>query len=451
MFYQLFFFYYVCNLLNIPFGLSSPCHNNCYSNGFCNEFNICQCFAGFEGNDCARRSCPKGHRLSGTISDGNSSIHDLVECSGRGKCNYASGTCICQNEYTGYDCSRMKCMNDCSGHGYCISLRQAANLNIGYIFNRTTTYSQWDADIIYGCNCDLGFIGSDCSQMQCKSGLDPRVTSSYMQTTTLICDCSHSISCSGKFKFQMFGQPSKSWLSASSTKYDVANSIMSFPGIIFTNDISAYLIDGNASICNAQNVTTTKLLMSRFSSDYSSLSFYGNMLSNSFSNGLLYFETIQILECNCFEFTCVNGTFRLVFDGEISERIEIFSSVSIISESLMQMSSIINSGITVKMSKSSFSNICIPGIITNSTISFQASFGNVPQLQVLLSPLNFNKLDSIASTNDSNYISIISFSGQDSEMKICNGIGTCDYSSGQCICPYVSSCKYYYKYDLKYA
>lgn len=33
--------------------------------------------------------------------------------------------------------------------------------------------SVWDADILHGCVCDPGWIGHDCSQLECPRGDDP--------------------------------------------------------------------------------------------------------------------------------------------------------------------------------------------------------------------------------------------------------------------------------------
>lgn len=112
-------------------------------------------------------------------------------------------------------------MNACSGRGECISLGQAAALNDGFLFNRTTKYAQWDANTIFWCRCDPGFTGADCSQRVCPSGVDPRLTSFKYETVTLVCDCRNAGACSGKFKFQFYGVQTQTWLSSSSLAYQV--------------------------------------------------------------------------------------------------------------------------------------------------------------------------------------------------------------------------------------
>lgn len=36
--------------------------------------------------------------------------------------------------------------------------------------------SVWDANILHGCVCDPGWIGHDCSQLECPRGDDPFTT-----------------------------------------------------------------------------------------------------------------------------------------------------------------------------------------------------------------------------------------------------------------------------------
>lgn len=100
-----------------------------------------------------------------TKADDNSA-HQMVECSGRGICERSSGQCNCFNGYEGDNCGRTSCPNECSGHGVCQSLKRfAAEYGI--------TYTGYDAEKEFGCLCDLGFRGQDCSMVECPSGADP--------------------------------------------------------------------------------------------------------------------------------------------------------------------------------------------------------------------------------------------------------------------------------------
>ena len=102
----------------------------------------CTCFTGYEGNDCSRRSCPTGPQFS-DIPYAADEAHQYAECSGKGVCDYQTGACKCNTGYSGRNCGHLGCINDCSDHGICMSLREAAKFNDGYLFNRTTTYTRW--------------------------------------------------------------------------------------------------------------------------------------------------------------------------------------------------------------------------------------------------------------------------------------------------------------------
>jgi len=49
-------------------------------------------------------------------------------------------------------------------------MRDAAEDFNGFSLNRSVVYNNWDADQIYGCVCDVGFQGGDCSQKICDVG-----------------------------------------------------------------------------------------------------------------------------------------------------------------------------------------------------------------------------------------------------------------------------------------
>ena len=94
--------------------------------------------------------------------------HDYAECSSAGVCNRATGECDCFQGFYGAACSRTSCPNDCSGHGKCENVAKAA------ADDYLTVYELWDRDILYGCTCDPGYSGVDCSLRLCPVGVDPR-------------------------------------------------------------------------------------------------------------------------------------------------------------------------------------------------------------------------------------------------------------------------------------
>ena len=111
------------------------------------------------------------------------------ECSDAGVCDRKTGECKCLKYYTGAACERSVCPNDCSGNGICMSmhhLMQTADSNSDNPTEHTiltdsgagtmmrTSYTMnWDAKKEFGCWCDYGFRGADCSLRECPSSSDP--------------------------------------------------------------------------------------------------------------------------------------------------------------------------------------------------------------------------------------------------------------------------------------
>jgi hypothetical protein len=52
--------------------------------------------------------------------------HFYMECSNRGLCDRAEGVCQCFDGYSGSACGRKSCPNSCSGHGTCESIKELA-------------------------------------------------------------------------------------------------------------------------------------------------------------------------------------------------------------------------------------------------------------------------------------------------------------------------------------
>ncbi|KAE9046692.1 hypothetical protein PR001_g4462 [Phytophthora rubi] len=165
------------------------CPNGCSGNGVCDKKLTCQCHAGFFGYDCSLQYCPVG-KAWGVIA-GTNNAHGPEECSGRGTCIYSSGSCSCQSGFTGPACQHTQCLESCSNHGKCISMKTLAENEVvsRELYDRDVfVYDQiWDFDVIHGCLCDEGFHGPSCSLKDCPVGDDPLTTAQVNEVQLLQC------------------------------------------------------------------------------------------------------------------------------------------------------------------------------------------------------------------------------------------------------------------------
>ena len=149
------------------------CPNSCSGKGSCGDYDICTCVNGPDGNpaftgpDCSQRTCPLGTAFVGDVVSANN-MHPLVECSNKGECERSGGHCLCYIGFEGIACERTSCPKSCHANGICISQSELADEA-----NRVYE-TPWDALKLYGCVCDIGYRGVDCSLLECPSSSDPR-------------------------------------------------------------------------------------------------------------------------------------------------------------------------------------------------------------------------------------------------------------------------------------
>lgn len=175
------------------------CPNQCSSNGYCKS--NCTCFPGFHGVDCSLRVCPSGRAWVDLPHNDNLAHANFTECSNMGKCNRLSGECECNFGYTGAACERLLCpigtnsrnaIVPCSGHGICMSSRDRVELNVFSSNTNNNTYDEWDADMIYACNCDDGWQGSSCHLRTCPYGDDP-ITAGVSEVQVIDCETDNNV------------------------------------------------------------------------------------------------------------------------------------------------------------------------------------------------------------------------------------------------------------------
>jgi hypothetical protein len=74
----------------------------------------------------------------------------------------------------------------CNAHGVCMSMREHAKT--AAVEEDVHAYTlPWDAEMVYGCACDYGFSGIDCSIIECVRGDDPMTVGQVNNVQTVTC------------------------------------------------------------------------------------------------------------------------------------------------------------------------------------------------------------------------------------------------------------------------
>lgn len=410
---------------------AAQCHNNCNRNGLCTRFMRCDCFEGYEGVDCSRRSCPLGLAWS-DIPSGDDSAHALATCSNRGHCDYSLGICRCDDLFEGLACDRLKCPNECTGHGECMSIAEAGYSFDGFHLNRSVhkdgsygvSYRAWDAHKLFGCVCDPGFVGYDCSRLECDRGDDRRSGGGRDETIVLFCRCEPP--CNGTLTLTHMGEESHS-LSPSDTPDDLVAALgamrflteTSVEGSLFPSPIIAS--STASTLCASGLGSKTTVTFVRDAGDLPPFYVQHELESPDVD---IYFETNQTLNCSCAE-PCT-GWFSLEFDGQRTALLRHDATASDIQAALLRLENVRLGDVEIF----GLGNFCSAG---SFVVRFTTALGNEPALVAITSLLENGV--------PGGTVSVTTMDGT-RERGYCNNAGFCDESgdaipvakNGTCYC-----------------
>lgn len=108
----------------------------------------------------------------------NKRAHRYAECSNNGLCNRRRGECECFPGYEGSSCQRRSCPTllngkSCTGHGICLSSEAYLEELEQSSTNTNTKVTGWELDKFYTCKCDKDWEGITCSNRKCPKAVDP--------------------------------------------------------------------------------------------------------------------------------------------------------------------------------------------------------------------------------------------------------------------------------------
>ncbi|CAM9812991.1 unnamed protein product, partial [Sphacelaria rigidula] len=289
-----------------------------------------------------------------------------------------TGECICHDGFEGRVCERMTCPNDCSGHGQCVSMREAAVGFDGYRLTRVASYDAWDADMIYGCVCDDGYEGYDCSRRHCPQSDSGLTSGQQDESVVLYCRCGSD--CTGSFRLRYKGQYAT--IQHGYDEEEVASKLMALTTIksdaaeYTSPPISVEFAGGETTVCSSRGTNST-ITFTRDPGDLPAVYVMFNKLSASDGTDL-HMTTEATLVCTC-EGEC-GGNFRFVGEGdEATEKMPFTAGEGLIAGELSSLSELADANITVDMGGGS--EACSDYSTVNTTIYIDLTYGNYP-LQV---------------------------------------------------------------------
>jgi hypothetical protein len=416
---------------------------HCNGKGMINSDNTCNCYSGYRGANCTLRYCPFGKSWATMPIADHTRNRVNVECSNMGTCNINTGKCACRENFEGRACERMSCATavvgkTCSSHGRCITEREAGlEFNGDSLVRARLAYDEWDADAVQGCVCDQGYTGYDCSKKLCPFGIDPLSTeTARTEVFTLVCQTTH-----GNFNIQINGHTTealKDRYGPATLKYILE----AIPGLGSVTVETLADASGNAPICGRDYLAYSRITLNSYVGPtsprmYVSRGGVSNSRQNpwggtSLGGDSLYMETTYTLTCpvcaGCvgaiyFTYGDSISTELLVADVRVSAASDIGAAIA----ALADLTAAEWEDLTVSVTAiGDDTQICQPGVSNSFTVSLQSNYGNIPDLTMVGAAIQ--GAAAVQLTWDS---SAFAPAGT---MKQCSGQGYCNAVSGRCEC-----------------
>jgi hypothetical protein len=190
----------------------------------------------------------------------------MAPCSGNGLCEPAAGLCLCRDGFTGVACDYLDCPSNgaskCSGHGECLSMRALATKHpvvnsYKYGNDLFNLHNTWDADKIFGCHCDEGFSGYDCSEVVCPVGKDPtQMTPPVSETQEIRCTRTSSESTDGWGVYLSFRRQRTARISVTASASTVQQALEAL-SVVEAGGITVTYSGSQTELCARDNETQT--------------------------------------------------------------------------------------------------------------------------------------------------------------------------------------------------
>ena len=410
----------------------AQCPDRCNGKGLCGRDGLCECFEGYTGLACQHRSCVASTAWS-DVPSATDQAHAPLECSNRGYCNRATGYCICDSLFEGFACEKFKCptsgadrwafdefgeKTECSGHGLCTSMREAARSFDGHQLNRSAhrsgeygvPYDLWDADLIRGCICDPGYEGYACDLVSCDKGDDRRTVGGTDEVAHLYCRC--AAPCNGTLTMFLGGEETYPLLKPTDTSQELQTRLGLLRALygqgaaVFPEPIQARSIPAGP-LCSPTG-TLTSIRFLRDSGDIPPLWVDDSELESPSKE--VYMETNQTLTCS----GANGGSFALVYDGRTTHKLDHDATATEVQHALHSLPTLNEGDVRVETLHSAGSGLCGGDALV---IAFTTPLGNQPPLEIISSLLKNGAPGGV--------IDIQHTTGTRERLE-CNGAGFCD-------------------------